>query len=144
MIDDWDYFNGPFGPCQVFFERKIPMTKKLLVSVVPVFFTAVLFSNTATADCARIAYSRTTGNYGTGWESGSCGSSSTNDAIYHCDKGDCIVELTVTSGCGSIARKIDDTNFIVTGEADSKSDAGNKAMANCGSDCKLVTTACAD
>jgi len=114
------------------------------VIVVPAFVIAVLFSAVASADCARIAYSRTTGWYGTGWESGSCSSSSTNTAVNSCEKSDCIVELTVTSGCGSIARSVGNTNFIVTGVADSKSGAGNKAMANCGSNCKLVTTVCAD
>jgi len=116
---------------------------KRQIMVVPVFVIAVLFSNAANA-CKSIAYSRTTGNYGTGSEYSSCTSSSADSAVYSCGKSDCIVELTVISECGSIARKENDTNFIVTAKADNTSDAGNKAMAACGDGCKLVTTVCED
>jgi hypothetical protein len=108
------------------------------------FMTALLFSVSANADCARIAYSRTTGSYGTGYETGSCSSASSDKAVDACWKSDCIVELTVQGQCGSIARQVDNTQYISTGVAASKSGAGNKAMAACGSNCKLVTSICAD
>ncbi len=114
------------------------------VMTTTVLIAVLLFSVAANADCARIAYSRTTGDYGTGYESGSCSSSSSSSAVSSCGRSDCIVELTVQGECGSIARKTGDTNLITTGVASSKSSAGNKAIAACGSNCKLVTSICAN
>lgn len=111
------------------------------------FMTALLFSVSANADCARIAYSRTTGYYGTGYQYSSCDSSdsvATDEAVRNCKNSDCIVELAVQGQCGSIARQVDNTQYITTGVAASKSGAGNKAIAACGSNCKLVTSICAN
>ncbi len=117
---------------------------KYHLMVVPAFVIAVLFSTAANAECKSIAYSRTTGDYGTASESSPCTSSSADSAVYRCGRNDCVVELTVDHECGSIARKKNDTKFIATAKADNTADAGNKAIAACGDGCELVTAACGD
>lgn len=102
---------------------------------------AILLSMPASA-CVKVAYSRTTGEYGVGTEYYGCTSSSGDSALYKCAKSDCQIELTVRLECGSLARQVDDTQFIVSSKADNRNDAGNKALAACGSNCQLITTVC--
>lgn len=120
---------------------------KHYIVVTAFFMTTLLFSVSANASCARIAYSRTTGYSGIGYQYESCDSSyrtAIDQAVSKCEQSDCIVELSVQGQCGSIARRVDNPNFIATGVAGSKSGAGNEAIAACGSNCKLVTSICAD
>jgi hypothetical protein len=116
------------------------MMKRYLLTIF-VSTVIVLFSTSVNA-CVKVAYSRTTGEYGSGSESGSCSYRSEDSALSSCGKSDCQIELEVYDQCGSIARKTDDTKFIVSAKADDRNDAGNKAMAACGSNCKLITTVC--
>lgn len=109
--------------------------------VIPSLILTLLSWGIANA-CTSIAYSRTTGDYGAGTEAYSCTSVAPGNAVSNCGKSDCIAELTFRNQCGSIARKTDNYAFIVTAKGQSSSEAGNKAMAACGSDCKLVTTKC--
>lgn len=56
-----------------------------------------------------------------------------------------MVDVLVQNQCAALARKRNSYSFVTTGvHPNSRSAAGNKAMAACGSNCQLVATICSN
>ncbi len=105
---------------------------------------SILASMPALADYAAIAYSRSTGYYGSSWKQ-YYASNARNRAISNCNSRGCTVEVLVQNQCAALARKRNSYSFVTTGvDSYSRSAAGNKAMAACGDNCQLVTTVCSN
>jgi len=120
------------------------MKKNHLLSALVAISAIGLSAAPALADWAAIAYSRSTGKYGRAW--GSSYSSTVRDrALRNCNRRDCKVELLFENKCGALARKRNNTQIVVTGYSNnSRTEAGNQAITNCGSNCELVTVICSN
>ena len=105
-----------------------------------------LFTMTpAFANWAAIAYCRNTGYFGEGYHPYS--SAASRYALADCTGYGkrCVVEMLFEDQCGALARKRDDISIIAAGYSkNGRDEAGNNALAACGSDCELVTTICSE
>lgn len=125
-------------------EIYISMKKTYLLSALVAISAIGLSASPALARWAAIAYSRTTGTYSTAWRHYTS-NNARDRALSNCNKRDCRVELLFENKCGGLARKRNNTEIVVAGYSNnSRTDAGNQAIANCGSNCQLVTVICSN
>ena len=119
-------------------------TKVFGIGILIAFPITIMTSMPALADYAAIAYSRSTGYSGYSWKHYSA-TNAREGAISSCNSQGCTVEVLVENQCAALARKRNDFSFVTTGvDSNSRSAAGNKAMAACGSNCQLVASVCSN
>jgi|GEM_PF-1276368 len=122
------------------------LNKKVTLILSGVSFGIIaLAASPALAGYGAIAYSRTTGAWGRATNN-SQEDLAQSSALLHCNTNtedrDCAIEVRIENQCGALARKNDNSNFVTSGFAQDRSDAGNEAIAACGDNCQLVTSVC--